>query len=179
LRPARASRASLRDACARALPWLAFTLVLALGLGKLAYPLMEDQSLFLLGARAISRGGTLYRDFWDIKPPGIFLFYLAGGSLFGANEIGIHLFELLWMLLAIPLLLALAGTGISRARLLAAALLFVGSYYVLAGEGMLANAEGLMNPPLLLVLVASHPPGRRRRVGGHRHPSRGGDSRPR
>ena len=65
---------------------VALTFVIALGLSKLAYPLMGDQALFLLGGRTIDGGGILYRDFWDIKPPGIFLFYFIAGKLFGFSE---------------------------------------------------------------------------------------------
>ena len=57
-----------------------------------------DQALFAVYARELTRGAVLYRDLFDLKPPGIFLFYAAGGLLFGFTEVGIHLFELLYWL---------------------------------------------------------------------------------
>ena len=71
--------------------------VLAAGL-CLALPFWGDQALFTVYARQIAQGAVLYRDIFDVKQPGIFLFYLLGGSLFGYTEIGIHLFELLYWL---------------------------------------------------------------------------------
>ena len=41
----------------------------------LPYPFAGDQALFLLGAAALDRGEVLYVDFWDIKQPGIYLFF--------------------------------------------------------------------------------------------------------
>src|SRR5215212_5376856 len=57
-----------------------------------------DQALFTVYAAEINQGALLYRDVWDIKQPGIFIFYLVGGRLFGFNESGIHLFELIYWL---------------------------------------------------------------------------------
>ena len=46
-------------------------------LGLLAAPLpfTGDQALFAAGARQLARGDVLYRDFWDVKQPGIYAFY--------------------------------------------------------------------------------------------------------
>ena len=56
--------------------------VILVGLIHLPYPFDGDQALFTTGASKIYRGATLYRDFWDLKQPGIFGFYLLGGVLF-------------------------------------------------------------------------------------------------
>ena len=48
-----------------------------------------------MGAEQWLSGHVYFRDFWDLKPPGIHLFDLIGGALFGFDEVGIHLFELL------------------------------------------------------------------------------------
>src|SRR5258705_260145 len=63
------------------------------GLGLLAAPLpfTGDQALFAAGARQLARGDVLYRDFWDVKQPGIYLWYLGGGSLFRYREVALHL----------------------------------------------------------------------------------------
>src|SRR4051812_3485729 len=62
----------------------------------LPYPFAGDQALFLLGAAALDRGEVLYVDFWDIKQPGIYLFFWLAGHLFGFSEVGVHLLELSW-----------------------------------------------------------------------------------
>jgi hypothetical protein len=57
----------------------------------------RDQALFIIGGEAISKGAILYRDFWDVKPPGIFGVYTLGGKLFGFTGAGIHIFDGVWM----------------------------------------------------------------------------------
>src|SRR5690348_14948706 len=73
--------------------------IATLALRRLPDPFAGDQALFLVGARAMAQGEVLYRDFLDLKPPGIFLFYYAAGKLFGFDEMGVHTFELVWMAL--------------------------------------------------------------------------------
>src|SRR5579864_415008 len=87
---------------------LALIAVVLIGLVHLPQPFHDDQAFFTIGAWKMSHGAVLYRDYWDIKQPGIFLFYLAGGKLLGFNEVGIHGFELLYMVtLALVLMLTL------------------------------------------------------------------------
>ena len=82
--------------------------VLALGLIHLPYPFNWDPSLFTLGAQRLAAGGVLYRDFWDLKQPGIYWFCAVAGRFFGFSEPGVHLFELLWMMaFALTLLVTL------------------------------------------------------------------------
>jgi hypothetical protein len=76
---------------------LALGLVVVSGGLCLAMPFWGDQALFAVYARELARGAVLYRDLFDLKPPGIFLFYAAGGVLFGFTAVGIHLFELLYL----------------------------------------------------------------------------------
>src|SRR5262245_57903999 len=77
---------------------LALAAVFLVGLLHLPHPLGGDQALFLVGAQKLRHGALLYRDFWDVKQPAIFLFYLVGGTLFGFHEVGIHAFELLYLM---------------------------------------------------------------------------------
>jgi hypothetical protein len=51
----------------------AVAFVVVLGLPTIIVPLATDQVLYSLGARTILDGGQLYKDFWEIKPPLIFL----------------------------------------------------------------------------------------------------------
>ena len=48
-----------------------------------AEPLGIDQSLWASAVRGMSAGQLLYRDVWEQRPPGIYLTYLLGFSIFG------------------------------------------------------------------------------------------------
>ncbi len=119
----------------------------------MAYPFSGDQALFTIGAKKIAGGAVLYRDFWDLKQPAIFLFYLMGGWLFGFHEVGIHLFELLyWMGFAVVLLFTLKKYFDDRVILILTPLLTVGIYYAISGTWHLTQAEGLVGFPMFLAL---------------------------
>jgi hypothetical protein len=127
--------------------------VVLIGLLHLPYPFDGDQALFTTGALKMSRGAILYRDFWDLKQPAIFVFYLLGGKLFGFTEVGIHTLELLYMTaFAIVMLLALKSYFESRAIASLVPLFTVGFYYGVAGSWHLTQVEGLVSFPLFLSL---------------------------
>ena len=79
-----------------ALACLMLTFIVCSALLKLAYPLRNDQALFLLYSINIDYGDILYNDMWDIKQPAVFLFYYFGGKIFGFSDVGVHLFEMIW-----------------------------------------------------------------------------------
>ena len=56
----------------------AAALVVFTGALCLALPFWGDQALFTVYARQLAEGAVLYRDIFDVKQPGIFLFYLFG-----------------------------------------------------------------------------------------------------
>ncbi|HEX3008567.1 MAG TPA: hypothetical protein VHO90_13235, partial [Bacteroidales bacterium] len=119
-------------------------------------PFYGDQAFFLTGAKEMSEGLVLYRDFWDIKQPAIFYFYLTAGELFGFTEVGIHLFELFyWLLFAIVLVWFLKKVKVLENRYLIslAPLTIVGVYYSLSYAQLMTQVEILVNFPLLLVIV--------------------------
>lgn len=64
----------------------------------LAYPFGRDQGVFATAADVLARGGVPYRDFWDVKPPGIFCLYWVSFALFGRSMLAPRLLDLLWML---------------------------------------------------------------------------------
>jgi hypothetical protein len=120
-----------------------------LGIMRLPEPLFGDQAIFLVAGKAIRSGAILYRDFWDVKPPGIYGVFTLAGILFGFNEIGMHLFDLLWMLgLACGLRLTLA-TAFTRpwiAQILP--WMAVGSYFALLSPPQQMQVESLVGLPL-------------------------------
>jgi hypothetical protein len=134
-----------------------FAIILALavivGLPNLPRPMHGDQVLFLLGAESIERGDLLYRDFWDVKQPGVFAYYWLGGKVFGFNEIGIHLFELLcWLAFAWfvaqtwPRMIGEEGPSVWPAFTTA------GWYWAVTGGVQQTQVESLVGPLLYLHL---------------------------
>lgn len=77
---------------------------MTLGIANLPRALAGDQALFVIFSRELQQGTVLYRDLWDAKQPGIFAFYWLSSSLFGSDEVGVHLGELV-VLLALTLVL--------------------------------------------------------------------------
>lgn len=121
------------------------------------FPNDGDQTLFELYARQMLNGAQLYRDYWDIKQPGIFWFFELGTAL-GPGVLG-------------PRLLALAAAGVGcwlvwhltgtwRLHLVvrcASPALVVGSYLLLAHVNGVNQIEGLVNPWMLGLVVLVWP----------------------
>jgi hypothetical protein len=128
-------------------------LVLLIGLSRVSLNQHGDQALFTLGALNMSQGAILYQDFWDGKPPGIFLFYLVGGKLFGFNHLGIHIFELLYLLaFSVVMMVTLKNYFRNRFVTSLTPLLTVGFYYMVAGAWHLTQVEAIVGFPLFLLL---------------------------
>jgi hypothetical protein len=125
-------------------------IVFLVGLTAVPVSFMGDQALFSLGAHAIAQGHLLYRDFWDDKQPGIYVFFRTAGALTGFGNVGVHVLELVWQL-ALAMLIVFQMRGRVRANwVLAAAPVFaVGTYYAVAGTQELTQVEALVGLPLL------------------------------
>jgi hypothetical protein len=124
-----------------------------LGILRLPEPLWGDQALFLLAGKAIQSGAMLYRDFWDVKQPGIYGVFTLAGAAFGFDEIGAHLFDGLWMLtLAIGLRVTLAQ-AFSRpwiGQILP--WMTVGTYFAMIDARQQMQVESLVGLPLYFVV---------------------------
>ncbi|WP_229486014.1 hypothetical protein [Nostoc favosum] len=133
--------------------FLVMIIIVIIGLVHLPFPFDGDQAFFRLGALEMQQGKVLYRDFWDVKQPGIFCFYFLAGTLFGFNEIGIHAFELIYMLF-FSIILLLTLKSYFRHQIIASLvpLLTVGVYYVVSGAWHLTQVEALVGFPLFLCL---------------------------
>jgi hypothetical protein len=137
-----------------ALDLAAFGAIALLGLARLATPFTGDQALNVLMGRVIAEGGTPYVDLWDLKHPGIFVYFATAGRLFGFGEIGIHVFELLWMLTLAVVVRAVAGRYLrNRSIATLAPALTVGLYYASTTKYHLTQTEVVVALPLLLSLV--------------------------
>ncbi|MEH1837615.1 MAG: hypothetical protein V7L20_02340 [Nostoc sp.] len=133
--------------------FLVLIFVLIIGLINLPFPFSGDQALFTIGALEMQQGKVLYRDFWDLKQPGIYYFYFLAGNLFGFNEIGIHIFELIYMML-FSFTLQLTLKSYFRHKIIASLvpLLTVGVYYIVSYHKQFTQVEGLVGFPLFLCL---------------------------
>jgi len=130
---------------------IALAAVAAIGILQLPVPFTGDQAFFTVGARQMNGGAVLYRDYWDVKQPGIFLFYLLGGKLFGFTEAGIHGFELLTLLFfSVLLLLALRRRFVHPGIASLLPVVVVGSYYASASDWHMTQVEWLVGCPLFL-----------------------------
>jgi hypothetical protein len=147
---------------------IAIGIALLAGILRLPEPIWGDQALFIVGARTLDAGGLLYRDFWDVKPPGIYGLYWLAGKLFGFHGIGIHLFELGWMVaLAIVLRHTLSRYFYNPAIGRVFPWLMVGLYYATSDHRQLSQLECFINLPLFLLvwfaLRATHQTEKRQR----------------
>jgi hypothetical protein len=84
----------------RSLPWLlaALTVVFLRALPSLRYPLGRDQATYSVIAQGLLHGRVLYRDLWDIKPPGIFCIYAVIVKIFGPVMWSIGVVDILWLM---------------------------------------------------------------------------------
>lgn len=133
---------------------LAIAAVALLAFVHVPYPFDDDQGLFAYGARAIAHGAHLYLDFWDLKQPAIYWYYAVAGSIFGFDEVGIHVFDLLWMC-GLAIVLLRIGMRAFRAPLLAAVtpLLCLAPFYAKAEPIHLAQVEIVAVLPIASVLL--------------------------
>lgn len=148
------SRRSLRPL--PVLSWaLPLFLIAVLGAVHIPFPLHGDAALYQVGARAMADGDTLYRDFWDLKQPGIYVFHWLAGRLFGFSEAGLHTFELL-----VHLCLAVAQIFLLRRVFQPAWLaslvpvVSAGVYYCITTDWHLTQPAVLLSVPLSVVLAA-------------------------
>ena len=84
--------------------------ILLMGFGR-------DQGIYAMVAETVLSGGMPYRDAWDFKPPGVFVIYTLAQGIFGANEWGIRVVEVLSFASLIPILGVLARRFFGDARI--------------------------------------------------------------
>ena len=129
--------------------------IIGVGLIQSSTVLGGDQSLFVVIAQLLDSGKTLYKDLFDYKQPGIFLFYLLAGKTFGWSDIGIHLFELgYWILFSLILFSCIRNYSLFRADYFNSLLplFIIGAYYGNATIFHLTQLEALINFPLFLIV---------------------------
>ncbi len=145
--------------------WLTAALAAAAGLPALLYPPGRDQAVFLLAGRALLGGGAPYVDLWDIKPPGLFLAYMAPAALSGWLPGAVALLDLAALAAAILLAGRLAAAARQPAAGPAAGILLAGLWILGADWWDLGQGEKLAAPLLLAVFLLAGRPGARPAFG--------------
>lgn len=132
-----------------AVPWVLFGAIL-----HALLPFDGDQSIFALAGETIASGGQPYVDYWDVKQPGIFFFYAAGGSIFGFTSLGIHTFELVWWTVVLSLVTVLVRPLLDHVWLASAVpLVFLATYFGHGGWWYATQVEILVSGLLALALI--------------------------
>ena len=143
---------------------IAVALLFALMGVHVGMPLEGDQSLYFFGARQMSEGAVLYRDYWDIKGVGVYGFYWVAGTLFGYTAVGLHVLELIWFSLTALLAYRLCVIATRNSRLAyVAPLATVGAFFTAATPWHLTQPDGLVSLPLTFAAWAIVEPALQRR----------------
>jgi hypothetical protein len=119
----------------------------------LLYPFGRDQGMFACGADVLRRGGTLYRDFWDVKPPGVYYLYWLSFLAFGRSMLAPRVMDLLFSLATAGGLVIIGRRLVSPWAGLAAALLFLSRYALCFGYWDTAQADGFASLPLTVAAL--------------------------
>ncbi|MCX8036104.1 MAG: hypothetical protein N3D11_03420 [Candidatus Sumerlaeia bacterium] len=109
----------------------------------------HDEAIFLYGGQAWAAGQVPYRDFWDHKPPHIFLFHALPLWLFPFSRTAAVVNEIVW--------LALAGTvfaAVCRRHLSVAASAVAVAFFCLFVSHRVAVRSGGMTEEASLLFVA-------------------------
>ena len=148
--------AGSRHSQGRALQIGVLVVIALVALVHVPFPFWGDQALFSYAAHGMRHGDRLYVDFWDFKQPGIFLWYLVSGTVFGFSEIGIHVAELIWSLALAACIQQVMRTRVKNGWVAdVAPLLTVGAFYAAASGFDLTQVEYLVAFPLLISLWAA------------------------
>jgi hypothetical protein len=122
-------------------------------LAMLAYPFAYDQAAFFIGGeKIVSDGAIPYRDFLDTKPPLIFYLYGAAAFLFGHNQWGIRLIDIIWHVGTAVMLYRLIRSHVASESLAYLSTFLYVWQYTTTGYWMTAQAESFAILPSLLVV---------------------------
>jgi len=138
---------------------VAIGLLLPICLVWLWFPSDADEALFQIGARRLNEGAAYYRDFWDIKQPGIYWFYQVG-DLFGLGGLGVRLLELGFALVGGLLVWrTVRHWGLHPLARVLAPVMVLGSYLLLSHRSGVGQIEGLTNVLVVTMVAACWPIG--------------------
>jgi len=147
--------------------WLALVCWMVVGFSSLSILLFSfgrDQGIYAVVADVMLKGGMPYRDAWDFKPPGIFLFYALAQGLFGKSMLSIRLLEVIGLVATVFGLQRLAQVFFDRpkAGLVAGAVAaLVHAELEFWHTGQPETFGGFLTVAALVVITLELPPGRR------------------
>jgi hypothetical protein len=140
----------------RALRLVILAVIALAALIHVPFPFWGDQALFTYAAHGMRHGDRLYVDFWDYKQPGIFLWYLVSGRVFGFHEAGMHTGELIWSVAFAACTQRMLRDRVAHRWIADISPLFtVGAFYAAARAWDLTQIEYLVAFPLMLSLWAA------------------------
>lgn len=147
---------------------IVLAVVLLLTMLHLHYPFNEDQALFMYAAREMTDGAQMYREFWDMKQPGIYWWYLAVGSIFSFDAVGLRWMDVVWSLCVAGVLWAAVRQRGALAAVLAPCFGFA-SFYGRASINQFSQVEWIVGGPIAVVLWCvgvESKPGKERATAG-------------
>ncbi|MCY7343527.1 MAG: hypothetical protein LH603_17270 [Pseudonocardia sp.] len=147
----------------------ALLLVLLLAYVMVLLPYLGDQALYALIGRDVLDGRRLYTEIWDIKQPGIFLWYGLADLLFGPSQIASRVLDVAAVLALGPVLHLMLRNRLTTpwVRRWTAAIAVV-AVLLAPGSWDLGQVEMVTLAPAaaaLALLAGSEYPGRARLVG--------------
>lgn len=117
------------------------------------FPMGGDSAMFMYAARELADGARLYREFWDMKQPGIYWFNQIAGSLFGFDSVGARTLESLWMLALAIAVVALIRPFLEHRAAAALAPIFCVCPVYANGYLLTLQLELLVSLPLVAMLL--------------------------
>lgn len=115
-------------------------------------PIGSDQSIFLRAAQVMLHGGTLYKDYIDIKPPLIYYLYLIPASLPINSVIAVRIFDILYQAVFLILFYKVMMRLTKESLISAITTFLYAVFYVVQEFPNLGEGETFTNLPLLLIL---------------------------
>jgi len=124
---------------------------------------IQDEAVYVVVARQLLRGGRLYIDVVDRKPPLLFWVYEEILRLFGTHDwVALHGVGVLWVLATMGALYAVGSRLGGSAAGMVAALLYPIFQTFWRVTNLALNGEVLMNLPVVLGFAIAFLPGRSR-----------------
>jgi hypothetical protein len=117
--------------------------VLLRGLPDLRYPIGVDQGIYSIVGQGLLHGQLPYRDFWDLKPPGIYYIYALIVKIFGPVMWCVGVVDLLW-LLAISVCIFYFARSYVGTQAATLAMVFNASRHSRIGYNSAAQAESFL-----------------------------------
>ena len=114
-------------------------------------PQAHDEAVFLYAGQAWAAGQTPYRDFWDHKPPNVFLLHSLPLRFFPFSRPAVLANELLWLALAATLFAAVCRLYFSRMATFVALAFFC----LFVSESVTARTGGLTEESALTFVALS------------------------